>query len=265
MDYDHVKKQLGYGIQTESKDNAIKAIEQLTARVRELEEENARLKAECDDIKQVQFPRKLDAVAAGWKKQLAAAQADNNRLRDALGAFAHRFPESEVARDALASPSDTSALDAYVAQKVKEAYIPVTIDYGDGAEDVAFGNEHQARRLKKWLDKFFAQKEQITTLTRQRDNLMQQAQQHAMEARTANATLNEIYQLVSRATGEKANWNGAQPVREKLESLTRQRDLAVEAMREALECGEDGDWRSARCILASAIKESEAMAQGVTK
>ena len=48
-------------------------IEQLTARVRELEEENARLKAECDDIKQVQFPRKLEAVAAGWKKQLAKA------------------------------------------------------------------------------------------------------------------------------------------------------------------------------------------------
>lgn len=44
MDYDHVKKQLGYGIQTESKDNAIKAIEQLTARVRELEEEIERLK-----------------------------------------------------------------------------------------------------------------------------------------------------------------------------------------------------------------------------
>lgn len=45
MDYDHVKKQLGYGIQTESKDNAIKAIEQLTARITELEEKNARLKA----------------------------------------------------------------------------------------------------------------------------------------------------------------------------------------------------------------------------
>lgn len=49
MDYDHVKKQLGYGIQTESKDNAIKAIEQLTARVRELEEENARLVSAIDE------------------------------------------------------------------------------------------------------------------------------------------------------------------------------------------------------------------------
>ena len=41
-------------------------IVQLTARVAELEEENARLKAECDDIKQVQFSRKLEAVAVGW-------------------------------------------------------------------------------------------------------------------------------------------------------------------------------------------------------
>ena len=51
-------------------------IEQLQAKVAELEEENARLKAECDDIKQVQFPRKLEAIAVGWKKQLAAAQEE---------------------------------------------------------------------------------------------------------------------------------------------------------------------------------------------
>lgn len=42
-----------------------------------------------------------------------------------------------------------------------------------------------------------------------------------------------------------------------IKQLTKQRDLAVEAMREALECGEDGDWQSARRIFASAIKESE--------
>ena len=36
----------------------VKKIRDLESRVRELEEENARLKAECDDIKQVQFPRK---------------------------------------------------------------------------------------------------------------------------------------------------------------------------------------------------------------
>jgi hypothetical protein len=47
-------------------------------------------------------------------------------------------------------------------------------------------------------------------------------------------------------------------LQEQIIELTQQRDLAVEAMREALECGEDGDWQSARRILATAIKESEA-------
>ena len=109
MDYDHVKKQLGYGIQTESKYNAIKAIEQLTARVRELEEENARLKAECDDIKQVQFPRKLEAVAAGWKKQLAASQAYAEQLREALenhsGNYKLSKAECKIINDLLDKPT----------------------------------------------------------------------------------------------------------------------------------------------------------------
>lgn len=52
MDYDHVKKQLGYGIQTESKDNAIKAIEQLTARVAELEAENELLRGQIAALRQ---------------------------------------------------------------------------------------------------------------------------------------------------------------------------------------------------------------------
>ena len=73
MDYDHVKKQLGYGIQTESKDNAIKAIEQLTARVRELEEENAKLHEQVD----------LQIPAIAFKKlteQLAALKAENESM-----------------------------------------------------------------------------------------------------------------------------------------------------------------------------------------
>ena len=68
MDYDHVKKQLGYGIQTESKDNAIKAIEQLTARVRELEEENARLRKDAERYQWLksQEPSKHDGYAIGY-------------------------------------------------------------------------------------------------------------------------------------------------------------------------------------------------------
>ena len=96
--------------------------EQLRDKVRELEEENARLKAECDDIKQVQFPRKLEAVAIGWKKQLAASQAYAEQLRVALETL---NKVSNIGCDrvekALALPHSTSALDAYVAEKVKEA------------------------------------------------------------------------------------------------------------------------------------------------
>lgn len=58
-----------------------------------------------------------------------------------------------------------------------------------------------------------------------------------------------------KATAENENkWIDAC---DQISELTRQRDLAVETMREALECGEDGDWQSARRILTSTIKESE--------
>ena len=112
-------------------------IDNLQARIAELEAENARLKAECDDIKQVQFPRKLEAVAVGWKKQFAAEQLNNKLLRDALQEYIDEHEECQDADDwmammcsveahhaadeAISQPSDTSALDAYVAEKVKEA------------------------------------------------------------------------------------------------------------------------------------------------
>lgn len=43
--------------------------------------------------------------------------------------------------------------------------------------------------------------------------LKHEAQIHAQEARTANSTITEIYQVISGATGEPGNWNGAEPVR----------------------------------------------------
>ena len=64
MDYDHVKKQLGYGIQTESKDNAIKAIEQLQARVALISQErNGYMEAAdraCDE--RDEFKAKVDEL-----------------------------------------------------------------------------------------------------------------------------------------------------------------------------------------------------------
>lgn len=51
------------------------------------------------------------------------AQAENKRLRDALDLLVNKskgYTAIQNARQALAQPSDTSALDAYVAEKVKE-------------------------------------------------------------------------------------------------------------------------------------------------
>lgn len=54
------------------------------------------------------------------------------------------------------------------------------------------------------------------------ERLKLEAQAHAMEARGANSTINEIYQVVSGGKGEPGNWHGAAPVREKLEALQRE-------------------------------------------
>ncbi len=57
----------------------------------------------------------------------------------------------------------------------------------------------------------------ITALRKERtlsERLKMEAICHAGEARGANATINEINQICSGATGEKANWHGAEPVRE---------------------------------------------------
>lgn len=65
-----------------------------------------------------------------------------------------------------------------------------------------------------------------------------EAQIHAQEARTANATIAEIYQCVSGATGEPGNWHGAEPVRRLVQErddwkekyqLVRDTDLVVRA------------------------------------
>lgn len=63
---------------------------------------------------------------------------------------------------------------------------------------------HQHRKLKQAL----AEKGQII------EQLKQEAQIHAQEARTANRTIAEIYQVVSGATGEPGNWHGAEPVKQ---------------------------------------------------
>lgn len=53
-----------------------------------------------------------------------------------------------------------------------------------------------------------------------------EAQLHAQEARTANATIAEIYQVVTGSTGEPGNWHGAAPVKARIAELTRELEEA---------------------------------------
>ena len=96
-------------------------IEQLTARVRELEED-------------AETYAKKDQANYELRQQLAASQAYAEQLREALLTCQnkqiiyecrptqnYKTYDSELVAQALALPRDTSALDAYVADKVKEA------------------------------------------------------------------------------------------------------------------------------------------------
>lgn len=109
-----------------------KTIEHLTARVRELEEENARLKSLAttkgamgllaDQLKQLAASQ---AYAEQLRKLLAQIGLDAGRSESDLDKF-QQYVEIDRAyvkkiRKALALHHDTSALDTYVAGKVKEA------------------------------------------------------------------------------------------------------------------------------------------------
>ena len=124
-------------------------IEQLQARVRELEWENVKLKAESRDAcfglndyygrklaaEQEENGRLENQVLArdaelrgrtqeilGLKEQLAAEQLNNKLLREALEAVikVHGY-ESGIPVEAISTPASSEALDQYVAEKVREA------------------------------------------------------------------------------------------------------------------------------------------------
>ena len=68
------------------------------------------------------------------------------------------------------------------------------------------------------------------------DKLKLEAQMNAQEARTANATIAEIYQAVTGSTGEPGNWHGAKPVVEELGRLREE----VEALNQRVQELEGG-------------------------
>lgn len=131
---------------------AANEIESLQSRIAELEAENDRLKEENNQLEddcgyQMQWKREFNEQLEYCKGQLAASQLRETQLRDALRdtyielfhcdqQMTHTYDEDgepmwhtgstvtmalEGAKELLDNLTDTSALDAYVAEKVKEA------------------------------------------------------------------------------------------------------------------------------------------------
>ncbi|HET8791698.1 MAG TPA: hypothetical protein VFM75_10855, partial [Modicisalibacter sp.] len=84
--------------------------------------------------------------------------------------------------------------------------------------------------LTEIIDK---QLEELAQLQSERDHAILQAQIHAQEARTQQATVAEIYRLCSGGKGEPGDWHGAEPVRRALADA-EQREQALAAHVERL-------------------------------
>ena len=83
------------------------------------------------------------------------------------------------------------------------------------------------------------------------ERLKQEAQIHAQESRTANASLRECYQAVTGAAGEPGNWHGATPIREAIATLRIEKEAAEQrAVAAEQEC------QRLREAMESAIRDS---------
>jgi hypothetical protein len=173
----------------------VKKIRDLESRVRELEEYNARLQAlmDFDNERLDQIENELEEVEylgpyvegiKVLKKQLAASQLHAEQLRMALESCYEKMKQMclngewyapdkaiDLAYTALALPRDTSALDAYVAEKVKE--------YQERLADALaiLGADSQIEAEAVMLN----YKKQVSTLNRQRD-LAVEAIRHCIAA-----------------------------------------------------------------------------------
>ena len=76
-----------------------------------------------------------------------------------------------------------------------------------------------AAEIHRQADEITSLRAEVEALKSLSGRLKIEAQIHAQEARSANATIAECYQVVTGGTGEPGNWHGAQPVRDCIETL----------------------------------------------
>lgn len=203
------------------------------------------------EVNPADVARRIDEAVLERTKQLAAAQADSKRLRDAIQQEINYHFLQAGPRDlpnikaALAHPSDTSALDAFVAERMKSVFewpsVKARIDELEADHAAAVLSNVQLRDAAR--------------------NVC--AANNYTEASQAIRILNTML-LATPLSTEALDKYVAEKVKEasnqlfgKSEQLIRQRDLAVEALKK---CGQAKS--NAECGLIiddalSTIKESE--------
>lgn len=88
-----------------------------------------------------------------------------------------------------------------------------------------------ARSLLAVYDQHSTLSAEVEGLKTLNADLLMQAKGHAQEARAANSTIYEIYQVLSGGKGEPGNWNGAEPARRYVEAAEARLKLAEEVIR----------------------------------
>jgi hypothetical protein len=128
-----------------------------------------------------------------------------------------------------------------------------------GMLDISSHHEnHQAAAELRRLAGVEADLQQARNLC---ERLMLEAQGHAQEACTANATIAEIYQAVSGGTGEPGNWHGAKPVvdalaqarEERTALLVNEQNLREELAALRASLGEPVAWVNSSQLKSAAI------------
>jgi hypothetical protein len=96
-----------------------------SALVRALEQDIESLRREISDVKEVQFPRKFEAVSENWRKQLEASKAYEQKLLEALNSLNMGWDFSlkaqEIIDSALAIPNDDTCLKQALADERERA------------------------------------------------------------------------------------------------------------------------------------------------
>jgi Asp-tRNA(Asn)/Glu-tRNA(Gln) amidotransferase C subunit len=167
-----------------------------------------------DDGKLEREIERLQGQLAELRQKIAAKSAHINELiteRDEYMTMMHEARAELRKPVAVEADTEIERIRAYNEEALAELRLqdcdyPGDIGYLLAAYDTLAQNHAREVSAREAIAA------EMRGMRERADNLLLQAQTHAQEARTANATIAEIYQACSGATSEPGNWDGAKPV-----------------------------------------------------